>query len=140
MLDSLKKPLPVFLHRFLPTGFPTLLEKICSFYLARQKFLNWQVEQAKWVFGADSLNELLHKCRSFDETIAYQQLHTDCLVLLAKKDNYYDYQLGLNFFQKIPAQKKKKIIFNKQDFSTDLHCQNGSAYDANDQIFQWLLE
>lgn len=138
MLDSFKKSIPKPLHRYLVTGLPAVLEKMVSSYIAHQKFLNWQVEHAKWVFGADSLNELLKICANFSETIAYQNLYTDCLILVAKNDNYYDSSLAQNFFTKIPEKNKKMIVFDKVKFSTDLHCQNGSGYDANDQIIDWL--
>lgn len=138
MLDSLKKPLPFFLHSFLKKGFPKPLEKIASFYIAHSPFLNWQVEHAKWVFGADSLNHLLQICSEFNEEIAYEKLHTDTLMFVAKNENYYNYQLGEHFFEQIPAKNKKRILFNKENFSSDLHCQNGASYDANDQIFLWL--
>ncbi|EBF5152286.1 alpha/beta hydrolase [Listeria monocytogenes] len=140
MLESFKKSLPSPLHRFLKQGFPEPLESICTFYLQHHHFLNWQIEHAKWVFGATSLNDLLAICDDFNETIAYENLKTDCLVLLARNENYYDYQLGVSFFQKIPAKHKKLILFDKQKYSSDLHCQNGAAYDANDQLFLWLAE
>ncbi|KKD49214.1 alpha/beta hydrolase family protein [Listeria seeligeri] len=140
MLDSLKKPLPFFLHSFLDKGFPPPLEKIASFYIAHSPFLNWQVEHAKWVFGANSLNNLLAICGEFDETVAYEKLHTDTLVFVAKNENYYNYQLGNQFFEQIPAKHKKLILFDKEHFSSDLHCQNGAGYDGNDQIFLWLNE
>ncbi|MBV7390842.1 MULTISPECIES: serine aminopeptidase domain-containing protein [Enterococcus] len=140
MLASFQKSLPKFLHKYLDTGFPLFLEKICSQYIASNSFLNWQVTHAKWVFGADSLNELLKVTSRFNEEIAYKRLTTDCLIFLAKNENYYDYQLGRNFYQKIPAKNKRLILFDKQDFSADLHCQNGAAYDSNDQLFQWLDE
>lgn len=73
MLDSFKKSIPKFLHKYLLTGFPDTLERIVSYYIAHQKFLNWQVEHAKWVFGAESLNDLLHISASFSETIAYDR-------------------------------------------------------------------
>lgn len=140
MLASFQKSLPKILHKYLITGFPPILEKICSSYIARNGFLNWQVTHAKWVFGATSLNDLLKVTSRFNETIAYQNLTTDCLIFLAKNENYYDYQLGINFYQKIPAKNKRLVIFDKQDFSADLHCQNGASYDSNDQLFQWLNE
>lgn len=138
MLESFKKSLPSFLHRYLYKGFPPALERICSTYIARTKFLNWQVEHAKWVFSAGTLNELLLICQNFSEAVAYNQLKTDCLVFVAKQDNYYDYQLGIRFFNQILSTNKKLILFDKNKFSSDLHCQNGAAYDANDQIFDWL--
>lgn len=140
MLDSIKKSLPPFLHGFLRDGFPPLLEMICSTYIKYSKFLNWQIEHAKWVFGGTGLNDLLKVFQDFDEEIAYSQLETDCLVLLAKNDNYYDYRLGETFFNKIPAKNKQLILFDKSTFSSDLHCQNGAAYDSNDQLFEWLLK
>ncbi|MGY3777308.1 alpha/beta fold hydrolase domain-containing protein [Isobaculum melis] len=139
MIASFKKSLPFFLHRYLDTQFPTWLEKIASTYIAHKKFLNWQVEHAKWTFAATSLNDLIQKCRDFNEEIALSQLHTDCLTFVAKNDNYYDYHLGLYFHQAIPAKNKKLILFDKENYSTDLHCQNGSFYDCNDQLYEWLL-
>ena len=35
---------------------------------------------------------------------------------------------------------KKLVLFDKSDFFSDLHCQNGAAFDTNDQIFEWLNE
>lgn len=138
MLDSFRFSLPSFLHRYLVAGFPKYLEKIVSFYIAQNKFLNWQVEHAKWVFGATSLNNLLQITAGFDERIAYNKFKTDVLVLAGKNDNYYDSKLAQQFFAKIPAPNKKLIMFDKDTYSTDLHCQNGSGYDANDQIIEWL--
>ena len=37
-------------------------------------------------------------------------------------------------------KEKKLIIFDKENYSSDLHCQNGSAFDSNDEIFEWLSE
>ena len=90
-----------------------------------------------WTFGAESLNDLLKKCQAFDESIAYQKLRADTLIFLAKKENYYDYQLGIDFYHKIKCNKKL-ILFDKENFSSDLHCQNGAFYDSNNQIFEWL--
>lgn len=140
MLDSLKTSIPPVLHGYLPKGFPFLLEKIVSFYIANMPFLNWQVEHAKWVFGGASLNELLKICAAFDETIAYKELTTDILILAGERDNYYDATMATQFFEKIPAINKKIIMFNKREFSTDLHCQNGGGYDANDQIIEWITK
>ena len=140
MLDSFRSSLPSFLHGYLKKGFPFLLEKIVSFYISNMSFLNWQVEHAKWVFGGSSLNELLKICATFDETIAYEELTTNILILASERDNYYDATMATQFFEKIPAINKKIIMFNKREYSTDLHCQNGSGYDANDQIIEWITE
>lgn len=140
MIESLKKSLPRFLHSYLSKGFPPLLERICSAYIARNKFLNWQVEHAKWVFSGNTLNDLVMIFQEFSETIVYDNLKTGCLILVAKEDNYYDYQLGIDFFNKITVKNKKLILFDKTKYSSNFHCQNGAAYDANDQIFEWLTE
>ena len=139
MLDSFKKSMPKFLYKYIDSGFPKPLEKICSLYISKNKFLNWQIEHAKWTFGEDSLNDLLKKCSQFNEKISLKKLRTDTLVLLAENENYYDFRLGLNFYENIPAKNKKLILFNKTNFSSDLHCQNGASFDSNDQIFEWLL-
>ena len=76
--------------------------------------------------------------RKFNEGISLEKLNTDTLVLLAENENYYDFRLGLNFYENIPAINKKLILFNKTNFSSDLHCQNGATHDSNDQIFEWL--
>ncbi|KAF1299282.1 dipeptidyl aminopeptidase [Enterococcus sp. JM4C] len=138
MVDSFKSSMPKFLHRSFENGLPQLLEKICSLYISHNKFLNWQIEHAKWTFGEESLNNLLKTCRAFNEEIATEKLTTDTLILLAENENYYNYQYGLDFYEKIPAENKKLILYNKTNFSSDLHCQNGAAYDSNDQIFEWL--
>ncbi|WP_291292522.1 alpha/beta hydrolase [Enterococcus sp.] len=138
MVDSFKKAIPKVLHRYLEQGFPNSLEKICSSYISRKKFLNWQIEHAKWTFGATSLNGLLEKCSKFNEQIALEALQTDTLILLAENENYYDYRLGQNFYEKIPAKNKKLILFNKINSVSDLHCQNGASYASNESIFDWL--
>lgn len=138
MLDSFKKSMPKFLYKYIEDGFSKLFEKICSFYISKNKFLNWQIEHAKWTFGENSLNNLLKKCSKFNEGISLEKLNTDTLVLLAENENYYDFRLGLNFYENIPAINKKLILFNKTNFSSDLHCQNGATHDSNDQIFEWL--
>lgn len=138
MLDSFKKSMPKFLYRYIDNGFPAILEKACSLYISKNKFLNWQIEHAKWTFGEKSLNDLLKKCRKFNEELSRKNLETDTLILLAENENYYDFRLGLDFFDNIPSQNKKLVLFNKTSFSSDLHCQNGAAYDANDVIFEWL--
>lgn len=140
MLDSFKSSMPKFLYKYIDTRFPPLLERICSFYIKKHKFLNWQIEHSKWTFGEQTLNDLLITCRRFNEEISYQQLKTDVLILLAENENYYDFHLGFEFFEKIPAKNKKIICFNKTNFSSDLHCQNGAVHDGNDQIFEWLQE
>lgn len=138
MLDSFKKSMPKFLYKYIDSGFPKPLEQICSFYISKNKFLNWQIEHAKWTFGENSLNDLLKKCSKFNEDISLKKLNTDTLVLLAENENYYNFRLGLNFYENIPAINKKLILFNKTNFSSDLHCQNGASHDSNDQIFEWL--
>lgn len=138
MLDSFKKSMPKFLYKYIEDGFSKPFEKICSFYISKNKFLNWQIEHAKWTFGENSLNNLLKKCSKFNEGISLEKLNTDTLVLLAENENYYDFRLGLNFYENIPAINKKLILFNKTNFSSDLHCQNGATHDSNGQIFEWL--
>ncbi|WP_265459605.1 serine aminopeptidase domain-containing protein [Enterococcus sp. HY326] len=140
MQESFKFALPKFLHPYLKKGFPARLENISSWYIRHHKFLNWQVEHAKWVFGATSLNNLLKKTAAFSEELAYSNLTADCLIFLAEKENYYDYRLGLNFFEKIPASRKKLVCFNKEKFSSELHCQNGAAYESQEVLFSWLAE
>ncbi|MDO7798997.1 serine aminopeptidase domain-containing protein [Enterococcus avium] len=140
MLDSFKNSMPKFLYRYIDNGFPRLIEKICLTYISRNKFLNWQIEHAKWTFGEKTLNGLLKTCRKFNEKVALEALETDTLILLAENENYYDFHLGKNFYEKIPAKKKKLILFNKVKFSSDLHCQSGAGYDSNEQIFEWLNE
>lgn len=134
VLASFKKGMPRLFYRFVDSQVPPLLEKIASFYISKQAFLNWQVEHAKWTFGANRLNQLLATCRDFEELT----LKTPTLVCLAKKDNYYDYTLGIDYFNSIQSHQKKLIIFDKSLFSSDLHCQNGASYDTNDEIFDWL--
>ncbi len=132
--ESFKTNIPKLLHHFSDTQFPAILEKIVSLYISCNKFLNWQIEHAKWVFGATSLNQLLHICRDYKEL----PLKSPCLVCLASNDNYYNYELGIKYFNNILSQDKKLIIFNKDNYASDMHCQNGSAYDTNDEIFEWL--
>lgn len=138
MLDSFKKSMPKFLYRYIDKGFPNPLEKICSLYISKKKFLNWQIEHAKWTFGENSLNSLLKRCGEFNEESSLKNLNNDVLIFLAENENYYDFHFGLDFYDKIPAKNKKLILFNKTSFSSDLHCQNGASYDSNDQIFEWL--
>lgn len=137
MQASFQKVFPKFLHRYLEQGFPSWLEKICTLYLQGQPFLNWQVTHAQWTFGANSLNQLIKIAGAFQEK---RDLTTDCLIFVAKEENYYDYRLGQEFFAAIPASNKKIILFDGEEQASALHCQNGAAYAANDQIFSWLAE
>ncbi len=137
LLDSFKHSMPRFLHRYVDQGFPKWLLPICELYIKKQHFLNWQVEHAKWTFGQKSLNNLLTTCNKFQEP---EDISTDCLVFLASEENYYNYKLGKDFFERIKSPNKKLIFFEKKHFSSTLHCQNGAAYDSNEQIFEWLNE
>lgn len=140
MLDSFKKNMPKFLYHYIDNGFPKLIEQICVCYISKNKFLNWQMEHAKWTFGEHSLNGLLKRCSQFNEAISLKKLKTATLMLLGEEENYYDFNLGLAFYEKIPTTNKKLILFNKLNFSSNLHCQNGASYDSNDQIFEWLKD
>ena len=136
MLESFKTNIPFFLHQYVDTQFPTWLERLVTFYISRNAILNWQVEHAKWTFGASTLNELLIRCREFKEVTVNNQV----LICLANNDNYYSPRLGKNYYHKLEMSDKKLVLFDKSDFFSDLHCQNGAAFDTNDQIFEWLNE
>ncbi|MGM0124723.1 hypothetical protein IGI37_002117 [Enterococcus sp. AZ194] len=138
MIESFKSSIPTFLHRYLTKGFPDVLEKLISYFISKQPYLNWQAEHAKWVIGASSLNELLVHLQELSEEIAYTRLVTDTLVLAAEKEHFYPSKLAKEFFHKIPAENKKLILFNKSEHSTDMHCEAGSGYAANDEIVEWL--
>ena len=58
VLESFKNSIPQILHRFIDDEIPSFFEKLAMFYIQRNKFLNWQVEQAKWNFGEPSLSSL----------------------------------------------------------------------------------
>lgn len=134
MLDSFKTNIPSFLHSFIDHSFPPFLEKLVSFYISKQRFLNWQVEHAKWTFGVTSLNQLLACCREFEELT----VQIPVLICIAKNDNYYPYQLGMDYFEKLDNTEKKLILFDQEEHFSDLHCQNGASYETNDAIFDWL--
>lgn len=136
VLESFKNNIPRIFHRFIDDKVPSFIEKLAMFYIQRNKFLNWQIEQAKWNFGKASLSSLIKRCKEFKEVT----ITGPVLVLLAANDMYYDKQLGFKYFEAIPSKEKKLIIFDKENYSSDLHCQNGSAFDSNDEIFEWLSE
>lgn len=136
VLESFKNNIPRIFHRFIGDTMSSFVEKLAMFYIQRNKFLNWQVEHAKWNFGESSLSSLINRCKEFKEVT----ITGPVLVLLAANDMYYDKQLGFKYFESIPSKEKKLIIFDKENYSSDLHCQNGSAFDSNDEIFEWLSE
>ena len=134
LLDSFKTNIPKFLHRYLKTEFPRTLEKIISFYIKKVLFLNWQIENAKWVFGKNSLNELISFCREFEEL----PVNNPVLVCVAKNDNYYDSSLGVEYYNSLSIKEKRLVVFDKNSYFSELHCQNGASFDTNDVIFEWL--
>jgi len=134
LLDSFKTKIPKFLHHYLKTEFPSSIEKIISFYIKKVQFLNWQIENAKWVFGKNSLNELISFCREFEEL----PVNNPVLVCVAKNDNYYDSSLGQHYFDALKIKEKRLVVFDKENYFSELHCQNGASFDTNDVIFEWL--
>ena len=134
LLDSFKTNIPKFLHRYLETGFPMAIEKIVSFYIKKVPFLNWQIENAKWVFGKSSLNELIRYCREFEEL----PVKNPVLICVSKKDNYYDSSLGIEYYQSLSIKEKRLVVFDKEKYFSELHCQNGASFVTNDLIFEWL--
>lgn len=134
LLDSFKTNIPKFLHHYLKTEFPSSIEKIISFYIKKVQFLNWQIENAKWVFGKNSLNELISFCREFEEL----PVNNPVLVCVAKNDNYYDASLGQHYFDALKIKEKRLVVFDKENYFSELHCQNGASFDTNDVIFEWL--
>ena len=134
LLDSFKTNIPKFLHHYLKTEFPSSIEKIISFYIKKVQFLNWQIENAKWVFGKNSLNELISFCREFDKL----PVNNPVLVCVAKNDNYYDSSLGQHYFDALKIKEKRLVVFDKENYFSELHCQNGASFDTNDVIFEWL--
>lgn len=134
LLDSFKTNIPKFLHHYLRTEFPSSIEKIISFYIKKVQFLNWQIENAKWVFGKNSLNELISFCREFEEL----PVNNPVLVCVAKNDNYYDSSLGQHYFDALKIKEKRLVVFDKENYFSELHCQNGASFDTNDVIFEWL--
>ena len=134
LLDSFKTNIPKFLHHYLKTEFPSSIEKIISFYIKKVQFLNWQIENAKWVFGKNSLNELISFCREFEEL----PVNNPVLVCVAKNDNYYDSSLGQHYFDALKIKEKRLVVFDKENYFSELHCQNGASFDTNDIIFEWL--
>ena len=136
MLDSFKTNIPKMLHPYLKSQFPLFLEKMIEIYLSHVPFLNWQIEHAKWVFGCDSLNQLIIRCRDFSEL----PVKNPVLLCVAKNDNYYPSELATQYFEQLNLTNKKMKIFDKEQDYSDLHCQNGAAFDTNDVIFDWLWE
>ena len=134
LLDSFKTNIPKFLHHYLKTEFPSSIEKIISFYIKKVPFFNWQIENAKWVFGKNSLNELISFCREFEEL----PVNNPVLVCVAKNDNYYDSSLGVEYYNSLSIKEKRLVEFEKNNYFSELHCQNGASYDTNDVIFEWL--
>lgn len=134
LLDSFKTNIPKFLHRYLKTEFPRSIEKIISFYIKKVPFLNWQIENAKWVFGKNSLNDLISFCREFEEL----PVNNPVLVCVAKNDNYYDSSLGIEYYNSLNENEKRLVVFDKNSYFSELHCQNGASFDTNDVIFEWL--
>ncbi len=134
LLDSFKTNIPKFLHRYLKTEFPRMIEKIISFYIQKVPFLNWQIENAKWVFGKSSLNELIRYCREFEELV----VNNPVLLCVAKNDNYYDSSLGIEYYNSLNENEKRLVVFDKNSYFSELHCQNGATFDTNDVIFEWL--
>ena len=134
LLDSFKTNIPKFLHHYLKTEFPSSIEKIISFYIKKVQFLYWQIENAKWVFGKNSLNELISFCREFEEL----PVNNPVLVCVAKNDNYYDSSLGQHYFDALKIKEKRLVVFDKENYFSELHCQNGASFDTNDVIFEWL--
>ena len=134
LLDSFKTNIPKFLHRYLETGFPMAIEKIISFYIKKVPFLNWQIENAKWVFGKSSLNELIRYCREFEEL----PVKNPVLICVSKKDNYYDSSLGIEYYHSLSIKEKRLVLFDKEKYFSELHCQNGASFVTNDLIFEWL--
>ena len=134
LLDSFKTNIPKFLHHYLKTEFPSSIEKIISFYIKKVQFFNWQIENAKWVFGKNSLNELISFCREFEEL----PVNNPVLVCVAKNDNYYDSSLGQHYFDALKIKEKRLVVFDKENYFSELHCQNGASFDTNDVIFEWL--
>lgn len=134
LLDSFKTNIPKFLHRYLEAGFPVAIEKIVSFYIKKVPFLNWQIENAKWVFGKSSLNELIRYCREFEEL----PVKNPVLICVSKKDNYYDSSLGNEYYHSLSIKEKRLVVFDKEKYFSELHCQNGASFVTNDVIFEWL--
>ena len=134
LLDSFKTNIPKFLHHYLKTEFPSSIEKMISFYIKKVQFLNWQIENAKWVFGKNSLNELISFCRESEEL----PVNNPVLVCVAKNDNYYDSSLGQHYFDALKIKEKRLVVFDKENYFSELHCQNGASFDTNDVIFEWL--
>ncbi|AZR97651.1 dipeptidyl aminopeptidase [Streptococcus suis] len=135
LVESFKISIPKFLHPYVEKGFPVLLEKGIEKYISRQFFLNWQIKHAKWVFGADNLNDLLRKASEFTEVT----FTTDGLIFLSEGDNYYDYHMGLDFFNQLPSKNKQLVVFHLDSVSSR-HCQNGASYVTNNHLFDWLLD
>ena len=67
VLESFKNNIPRIFHRFIGDTMPSFVEKLAMFYIQRNKFLNWQVEHAKWNFGESSLSSLINRCKEFKE-------------------------------------------------------------------------
>ena len=86
------------------------------------------------MFGKNSLNELISFCREFEEL----PVNNPVLVCVAKNDNYYDSSLGVEYYNSLNENEKRLVVFDKNSYFSELHCQNGAAFDTNDVIFEWL--
>ena len=81
---------------------PSFVEKLAMLYIQRNKFLDWQVEQAKWNFG-EPLTIFFNKTMNLREIT----ISGPVLVLLSTNDMYYDKQLGFKYFEAIPSKREK---------------------------------
>ncbi|MFQ7682570.1 MAG: hypothetical protein ACLRIR_08125 [Streptococcus salivarius] len=106
VLESFKNNIPRIFHAVGDT-MPSFVE--VSYVLYSNKFLNWQVEHAKWNFGESSLSSLINRCKEFKEVTITGRSRT-----LAANDMYYDKQLGFKYLPESTPKEKKLIIFDKK--------------------------
>jgi pimeloyl-ACP methyl ester carboxylesterase len=99
--------------------------------------LRWALRNARWVFDADTLPELVSSIRQYDDRAWARQIESEVLILLGQDEHFFDKNLGYSFARGLVNARSVTVHEFSKESGGGLHCQNGAIHVAHEVIFDW---
>lgn len=136
-LEALEHKVPRLLR---PTfrRMPFWMERAIRIYSRLDTEMAWAISNAEWTFGTGSVRELVERLSSFDDHEWPARIDTHVLALLGEGERFFDPRLADRFVSRLSAARSVALREFSRVEGGQLHCRNGAAHLAHEQIFDWI--
>ncbi len=138
-IEAFKHGLPRAFHRALVKRHGWLM-KLIAWRMRSDIELNWVVQNGKWVFGADTLPDLIERVLRFDEGPWVEEIGAHVLAMTGTAEHFFDKNLYLGFAARLKRAASVTHVESGPDRGGELHCRNGAYHLLSDIIFDWIAE